>query len=220
MDGITSMSTDTALAVITEKMNNAENIIQYCAEEYKVFSFSTIKELMQTDFDKQPELILCQQELLEEKENSHSLTALTKQFQQSKLLIFGPPRPISVQITALRQGARGYFNQILPLDKLNIALKSVLHGEVWVERQVIAGLLDELTHLPQIADEQKQALDTLSPKEMEVAKFVSHGATNKMIARSMNITERTVKAHLTAIFHKMSLPDRLSLAIFFRDLRL
>jgi DNA-binding NarL/FixJ family response regulator len=40
-----------------------------------------------------------------------------------------------------------------------------------------------------------------------------------MIARTMNITERTVKAHLTAIFQKMNIPDRLSLAIFFRDLR-
>jgi DNA-binding NarL/FixJ family response regulator len=40
-----------------------------------------------------------------------------------------------------------------------------------------------------------------------------------MIAKKMNISERTVKAHLTAIFHKLSIADRLSLAIFFRDLR-
>jgi DNA-binding NarL/FixJ family response regulator len=40
-----------------------------------------------------------------------------------------------------------------------------------------------------------------------------------MIARTMNITERTVKAHLTTIFQKMEIADRLSLAIFFRDLR-
>jgi DNA-binding NarL/FixJ family response regulator len=105
------------------------------------------------------------------------------------------------------------------LDKFDEALQLILHGEVWVERYVISGLIDELTHKPTISDEQKQALETLSSKEGEVAKLVSHGATNKMIARQLNITERTVKAHLTSIFNKMGLKDRLSLAIFFRDLR-
>jgi DNA-binding NarL/FixJ family response regulator len=119
----------------------------------------------------------------------------------------------------LKHGARGYFNEALPLDKLNEALQLILHGEVWVERYVISGLIDELTHTPSISDEQKQALDSLSPKELEVSKLVSHGATNKLIAKQLNITERTVKAHLTAIFHKMGLKDRLALAIFFRDLR-
>ena len=126
---------------------------------------------------------------------------------------------MSIQIEALRDGARGYFDEQLPLDKLHDALQLVLHGEVWVERHVISGLIEELTHKPTITDEQRHALETLSPKEMEVAKAVSHGATNKMIARELEITERTVKAHLTTIFQKMNLPDRLSLAIFFRDLR-
>lgn len=98
-------------------------------------------------------------------------------------------------------------------------MQLIMNGEVWVERHVISGLIDELTHKPEISDAQRQALESLSPKETEVAKLVSHGATNKMIARQLNITERTVKAHLTTIFQKMNLPDRLSLAILFRDLR-
>ena len=95
----------------------------------------------------------------------------------------------------------------------------ILNGEVWIDRYVIAGLIEELADVPEVSVQQQQALESLSPKELEVAKLVSHGATNKMIANSMTISERTVKAHLTAIFSKMKLSDRLALAIFFRDLR-
>ena len=85
--------------------------------------------------------------------------------------------------------------------------------------QLFNDLLKKIPILRTIYSALWQMAETLSPKELEVAKMVSHGATNKMIARNMNITERTVKAHLTTIFQKMSLPDRLSLAIVFRDLR-
>ena len=105
------------------------------------------------------------------------------------------------------------------MSKLQEALLLISNGEVWVERHVISGLIDEISHIPEVSEQQRRAAKTLSPKELEVAKMVSHGATNKMIARNMNITERTVKAHLTTIFQKMNLPDRLSLAIVFRDLR-
>jgi DNA-binding NarL/FixJ family response regulator len=164
------------------------------------------------------ELILCHQSLLEEQQAT-KLDEIKQQFPDSRVLVIGPSRPIEIQITALKHGARGYFDETLSLDRLDEALKIIRHGEVWVERHVISGLIDELTDMPTISPEQQQALDTLSPKEREVAEQVSYGATNKMIAKSMNITERTVKAHLTTIFQKMSIPDRLSLAIFFRDLR-
>jgi DNA-binding NarL/FixJ family response regulator len=147
------------------------------------------------------------------------MATLTQRCASSRILVVGPPRSVAIQIAVLKQGARGYFNQELPLTKLHEALQLVIHGEVWVERHVISGLIDELSHMPAISEEQQQALQSLSPKELDVAKLVSHGATNKMIAKAMNITERTVKAHLTAIFQKMNLADRLSLAIFFRDLR-
>jgi len=168
--------------------------------------------------DSSPALVLCHQQFFEG-ESAHNLADVTKQFPDSRVVVIGPSRPVSIQIEALKLGARGYFDESMPLDKLDSALQLILHGEVWVERHVISGLIDELTHTPTLTDEQRHALDTLSPKELEVAKRVSHGATNKMIANAMNITERTVKAHLTAIFQKMNLVDRLSLAIFFRDLR-
>ena len=168
--------------------------------------------------DNQPDLILCHQMLLEE-DQALVLSRLKMTNKNAHILVIGPRQPLETQIKALKYGARGYFDSALPIPKLMNAIDDVLHGEVWIERHVISGLIDELVHVPELTDEQRLGLDSLSPKELEVAKFVSHGATNKMIANKLAITERTVKAHLTAIFQKMAITDRLSLAIFFRDLR-
>lgn len=185
---------------------------------YELSDFADISTMLAMAESAKPQLIVCHQRFFETDQYA-ALHVIAERCPQSRIMIIGPPRPMMIQIQALKEGARGYFNEELPLAKLHDALQLILHGEVWVERHVISGLIDELTHKPTISDEQREALETLSPKEMEVAQSVSHGATNKMIARQMNITERTVKAHLTAIFQKMNLPDRLSLAIFFRDLR-
>jgi len=222
MDGIITMNETTMIqtrlfAVIPEK-SRLKAIKQALPEVYDFNDFDDLDAMLLAAADDAPPIILCHQSLFEGDYN-HQLASLTQQCGTSRVLIIGPPRPMAIQIAALKQGARGYFNDDLPLEKLHDAMQLILNGEVWVERHVISGLIDELTHKPQISDAQRQALETLSPKEMEVAKQVSHGATNKMIARQMNITERTVKAHLTAIFQKMNLPDRLSLAILFRDLR-
>lgn len=213
----TTISAASVFLVIPED-TGLGNIKQILPDTYAVSAFADLSAMMAAVVDEKPQLLVCHQSYFEG-QAEHTLTQLAQQCPDSRILIIGPPRPMTIQIAALKQGARGYFNEQLPLDKLHDALQLILHGEVWVERHVISGLIDELTHKPTLSDEQRQALETLSPKELEVAKQVSHGATNKMIARQMNITERTVKAHLTAIFQKMNLPDRLSLAIFFRDLR-
>lgn len=188
------------------------------SDNYMPSFYDTMDELLKAAEQKQPDLILCHQYLIDG-EQSTDLETLVTAAPNSKILVYGPRQPIEVQIVALKQGARGYFDNSLPISKLDDALQGTLHGEVWVERHVISGLIDELSQNPEMTQVQRQALESLTPKELEVAKFVSHGATNKMIAHNMAITERTVKAHLTTIFHKMDITDRLSLAIFFRDFR-
>lgn len=222
MDGIILMreTTTTAASVflVVPKQEQRAKITQTLPDIYAVSEFADVASMLAVAQADKPQLILCHQSFFET-DHYAALSSIAQKCSDGRIMIIGPPRPMIVQIEALKEGARGYFNEDLPLEKLHEALQLILHGEVWVERHVISGLIDELTHKPKVSNEQRQALETLSPKEMEVARSVSHGATNKMIARQMNITERTVKAHLTAIFQKMNLPDRLSLAIFFRDLR-
>ncbi len=187
-------------------------------EEYLCFAYRDIHALQQALTVQVADILICQQALLDAQQ-SEIMAALKAVAPNSRILIVGPEQPVAMQIATLKQGARGYFKESLPLEKLCVAIHLILQGEVWVERHLVSELVDEMNHAPKIDDAHRKAVDSLSPKEREVATLVSHGATNKIIARKMDITERTVKAHLTTIFQKMNLPDRLSLAIVFRDLR-
>jgi len=206
------------LALLIPDSELRNSTLANLSKEFCISTFEDVESFAAAAQTEQPELVLCDQSLLE-KQQAVVLATLKTTSPNSQILVIGPSRPIETQISALRHGARGYFDSSLSTEQLHTALINILHGEVWVERHVISGLIDELTHVPQISEQQRMAVNSLSPKELEVAKLVSHGATNKMIANKMAITERTVKAHLTTIFQKMDLPDRLSLAIFFRDIR-
>lgn len=184
---------------------------------YDSSHYKTLDKLLVAISDEQPALILCHADLLAD-QKVRALSAI-KLLTSARLLVIGKSLRVEQQVALLKQGARGYFDSALPLEKLCDALYSVLHGEVWIERHIISDLIDELTSAPDISEQQRAQLALLTPKEMDVAQLVSHGATNKMIAKKLMIAERTVKAHLTAIFQKTAITDRLSLAILFRDLR-
>lgn len=212
------LKTSVYLAIPDEVECNA--IILDFPDNYVATRCQSMNDLFTCISHSQPDLILCHDDLI--KDEKISLIATIKAATKStRILVIGAGRTIDGQIAVLKQGARGYFDNHLPADKLHFAIQGILHGEVWVERHAISSLIDELTQasVPEISQKQQDLLATLTPKEVEVATLVSHGATNKMIANKMAITERTVKAHLTTIFQKLAISDRLALAIFFRDLR-
>ncbi|NOQ94443.1 MAG: DNA-binding response regulator [Methylophaga sp.] len=187
-------------------------------KSFNILTSSGLEEYLSSSTAEEVSLIICQSSILDNDEVA-AIKDIKSINPNVRILIVGPSCASTEQISLLKHGVRGYFDTSESLDKLNEAVQCIIHGEVWIERYVISGLIDELAYVPEVNEVQRQAVSTLSPKELEVAQFVSHGATNKMIAKNMSITERTVKAHLTTIFQKMSLADRLSLAIFFRDLR-
>ena len=60
-------------------------------------------------------------------------------------------------------------------------------------------------------------LDCLTPREHEITRLIGRAQTNREIANRLNITEKTVKAHLTAIFQKLGLSSRLQLALYISE---
>src|SRR5262249_41391006 len=122
-------------------------------------------------------------------------------------------------IAVLKAGARGYCHREIDGPLLEKATDVVLNGEIWVGRKLIPHLLEELTVLteqrrretPGRSDER---LERVTPRERQIVDLLSAGASNKEIAKRLNVTERTVKAHLTAIFRKLGLSGRLQLALF------
>lgn len=128
--------------------------------------------------------------------------------------------PTEIEGTSmLEAGAKGYCSMDMDPVLLVKAVKMVQKGEVWVGRKVISHLLDTLVSL---TEQQRNrslpkadpSLDVLTPREKEIVQQIGGGSSNKEIAHQLHVSEKTVKAHLTSIFRKLSVSDRLHLALY------
>ena len=150
----------------------------------------------------------------------NGIATLSQLFPSTRIILFSDNLDDKGIIRALKAGANGYCQRDIGGDLLIKAIRVVQSGEIWVGRRIIHALLKELSshRTAQHRNEGawghlKGQLVCLTPRELQVAEMVGIGALNKQIAFGMNITERTVKAHLTSIFRKLNLSDRLQLAL-------
>ena len=121
------------------------------------------------------------------------------------------------ELALFKSGVRGVAEIAIDTQVLKRIVVAVQQGELWIRRRVTMRLLDELSvnaggEIPhhRVTDAR---LAVLTNREREIAKLIGNGDTNKQIARQLCITERTVKAHLTEIFRKLGIGDRLRLAL-------
>lgn len=115
----------------------------------------------------------------------------------------------------LKLGIVGYANTYISPERFAEALHVIASGGVWLGQKVIQQLILEAysTGKGTGVHDPDQLLAVLSPMEHRVAELVARGRTNLEIAAELGIVERTVKAHLTSIYSKMHVGNRLSLAL-------
>lgn len=119
-------------------------------------------------------------------------------------------------LAALRAGCRGYCNVRLSVDLLPRLVQAVEAGELWVGRSLLARLVQAVAvrpGAPVAAGLDMRWREHLTEREQEVACLVADGASNKEVARRLGMAERTVKDHLTHIFAKLQVHDRVQLAL-------
>lgn len=143
---------------------------------------------------------------------------------EARLLIAGAVFTSQQELAALAAGMAACCDEALKQDELERILDVVLQGGVWVSRSTIPLLVSKLqqfsVHHVETTGTGAGSTDPiggLTQRQLEVATLVSKGASNKQIAQSLNITDRTVKAHLTTIFEKLDVPDRLHLALYIKN---
>lgn len=120
--------------------------------------------------------------------------------------------PLEAQ-QALASGACGYLHYLATAAVLEQVSQVVQHNGLWIGADLMRQLvLGSARHLPP-APASTTVLQDLTPRERDVAESVAAGKTNKEVARDLAITERTVKAHLSAAFEKLGVRDRLHLVL-------
>ncbi|MBS0289147.1 MAG: response regulator transcription factor [Proteobacteria bacterium] len=122
------------------------------------------------------------------------------------------------EISAVLFGAKAYCSFDMNLELLPKVVKTVLTNELWVDRKFVTRLLSEIEDITKVKHADAKKLDkgiaAMTPRENEIASLVATGSSNRRIAEQLNISERTVKAHLGVIFRKIGITDRLQLALY------
>ena len=112
-------------------------------------------------------------------------------------------------LQAIRLGVRGIVLKEMAPRLLLQCVRKVHAGERWLETRSVSLALDKLLRRE---DGSKEAEQLLSRRELEIARMVATGLTNKEIAKALSITEGTVKVHLHKIYLKLNIGNRISLA--------
>jgi len=133
----------------------------------------------------------------------------------SRVLLLPTIRDSAEMCRALRAGARGYVSRNAGLSALTKAIHGVHNGDVWIERKLIAEALWSGGRAPAGGDgADERALGGLTAREHEILQLLATGGTNRRIAATLLISEKTVKTHLNSIFRKLNVTRRLQAVLY------
>lgn len=135
---------------------------------------------------------------------------------ETKIIILCDSISEDVEWEMIKLGVRGCCQSNIKPELLRKVVVAVQQGELWIRRTLTGRLIDELGRAA-AKNKSYQAsrclLDRLTEREYDIALRVGTGESNKQIAKECSITERTVKAHLTEIYIKLGITDRIHLAL-------
>jgi len=134
----------------------------------------------------------------------------------ARILVLTGVRDPELHRRAVRLGSMGLVRKEEAAEVLLQAIKKVHAGEVWLEPAMIASVLGEMTgtRASQPLDPDAAKIASLTEREREVVTLMRQGLRNKQIAERLGISETTVRHHLTSIFAKLGVTDRLELVIY------
>ncbi len=113
----------------------------------------------------------------------------------------------------VRAGVSGYVLKDIPPSRLIETIKTVAKGDSVIDPSITNKVLGEINRLSRHR-RGKEEWEKITEREMDVLKLMSQGCSNKEIARSLSISEKTVKNHITNIFRKLQVDDRTQAVLF------
>ena len=194
----------------------ATRFAQVLSGEYPVSFATTWRESMQSINRHRHQVLMLDPTLLPESATA-AIEEMCLASPDTRIIILKTPSSPDInQVELFKHGVHGFCDGEIAPELLLKAVHAVCSGELWLQRSLITQVVDELARIRTPGAGRK--VKCLTPRELEVAQMVHKGGNNKTIARKLDISERTVKAHLSAIFRKLDIENRLHLALFFSDL--
>ena len=118
-------------------------------------------------------------------------------------------------VRAFKLGAKGVVLKDSARQTLMQAIHTVVTGQVWVDPRMAGVLVEEISHLPAAGGGSSTRDENgLTERELEIVRLVASGYKNKEVGITLTISERTVKTHLTNVFQKLGVRDRVGLVMY------
>jgi DNA-binding NarL/FixJ family response regulator len=185
--------------------------------ERTAYQASSVKETLDYITRFAIDIVLLHRSLIE----TEDLEKISREATAPKVIVFSDRPNDQEGLVCLQRGCVGYTNTYITHARLKAAVDAVQSGLVWVNSSLMAMLINGVVRGPAPQGQQKNGkksalLKTLSPREHQIALLVAEGWKNNRVAEELDITERTVKAHLSSIYEKTRTKGRLNLALLMK----
>jgi DNA-binding NarL/FixJ family response regulator len=142
------------------------------------------------------------------------LRELKGQSHTTRVVILAATLTEEEMLEAIRLGVRGVVLKEMAPRLLVECIRKVYGGGQWLEKTIAGAALDRLARRE---GAETELAGVLTPREVEIARSIGSGRSNKEIAEALFITEGTVKTHLHRIYEKLQIHGRLELGLYARD---
>ena len=127
-----------------------------------------------------------------------------------KVLILTVHNEVEYLLKAVDIGIDGYLLKDSSYDELKEAIDVVISGNTYIQPSLLPALNESMEDYAL----DKEKIDLLTNREIDVLRLISEGCSNKKISDELTISERTVKNHISHIFRKIDVEDRTQAAVF------
>ena len=143
------------------------------------------------------------------------ISRLIQTWKQARIILMTTTEDRQVCQQAIQEGVLGVVSYLQSPEVLVKAIEKVNAGEVWIEHSMVARILTtDKAHRSFAVNSEEHSYQELSKREREVIQLIGRGLKNQQIANQLCISESTVGHHLTSIYTKLGVSDRLELLIF------
>lgn len=139
-----------------------------------------------------------------------ALDVLRKKSLSGRVVVFSVSNYSEDLVNAIKRGADGYLLKDMEPEALLAALKEAATGKMVVSPELTLVLAQSLR---ESRNENNFDINELTPREQDILQLIAQGLSNKMIARKLEITESTVKAHVKNLMKKMKVKSRVEAAV-------
>lgn len=141
------------------------------------------------------------------------LVLLRGQYPQVPVVMISAQEDAAVVARSREFGASGFIPKSSSLETIQEAVRAVLDGDAWWPSNI-----QDVAHVSPEAKAASEGLASLTPQQFRVLTMVCDGLLNKQIAYELNVSEATIKAHVTAIFRKLGVRTRTQAALLLQQM--